>query len=130
MRDSPTKDGSKTRVSNNILLHSDGLETYARVHKDKGQMRDSINHGHRNGGPEYMALRSHTLPSGEVLHALGGTLCMDGWWRWGKQECHGVPRTNPEAINRHVRIAQWKRWTAGKDRWAEAGKVLQFTFKM
>ena len=92
----------------NVLVHTDGSRCYQNVDEQKHQLHDAVVHSYRGKGRS-----QHVLPDGSTLQATAGTCALDGWWRTAKKSVDTTNRTNNDAVNRKVRLAQWATWNRG-----------------
>ena len=72
--------------------------------------------------------RLRKLPDGTVFQVTGGTCSPDGWWKTAKTVVKDTNRTLPAAMRRRIRLAQWRTWVRGRDRWDAAAEVVQELF--
>ena len=53
-----------------------------------------------------------------------GTQHIDGYWKRLRAQLRNTAKPTPEVLEKLVRAAQWNEWTFGKDRIAEAAKLV------
>ena len=123
LRDQPASSGDSL-IGQHVLQHSDGATAYAAIRE--GQKRDTVNHQCRNGGPYSTKVCNHTNADGSSFQALGGTQMLDAWFGQAKRRAQGIRRDYSDALDENIKESQWFHWVAGKDRWHEAAKVLQW----
>ena len=58
-----------------------------------------------------------------------GTQSIDSLWGGGRSHMSRINSRYHRSLNERMREHQWRHWTLGKDRWAEAGNVLKWADK-
>ena len=103
-----------------IILHTDSARAYDAFTKGIGKTRvvhqvkkDSAGNWVR---PHFTKYEEVKVEDGESIAVMAGTQYIDGFWRILRQEVLSHNGSNL-ALERRVRVAQWRYWTQRDDRW-------------
>ena len=103
-----------------VVLHTDSARAYesfldgiAKIRVVHQVKRDSQGVLHK---PHFTKVEHIRISDDTVISVVAGTQYVDGFWKHLRQEVLSH-KGSQEALNRKVRIAQWRYWTMYSDRW-------------